>query len=318
VKKNQNYDTFTGQGDSSGNRSYIISKEKAKMVDFAIKLGKPLLVEGEAGCGKTQLAYAIAEELGLEEPIIVPVRSSSRANDLFYRFDALRRLQDSHIESKHKQAEYAHNYITLEPLGEAIAKGQSKVILIDEVDKGDVDFQNDLLFALEQFRFPIDEIPQSEREVAYQEKNLKPIMDWSGGRKPIILFTSNREKPLPLPFLRRCIFLELTFPENPQDLTDIVEQNLKRRFEEKRSNVDCLKELSSQVIEEAVISFLSIREQAALNNAFKKPSTAELIDWVHVLHEMNVPKDSIAGSNPPYWEILFKSAEDQKRLRKSA
>ncbi len=320
----EKYGEFTGtKKDKNGNRSYIISPDKAKIVDFAIKLGKPLIIEGEAGCGKTQLAYAIAEELELGdpigEPIIFPVRSTSRANDLFYRFDALQRLQDSHINTKIDKAQYAHNYVTLEPFGKAISEGLSKVILIDEVDKGDKDFQNDLLFAIDEFKFPIDEIPDSEADIAKQKEPepLEPIMKWSGGRKPIILFTSNRDSQLPTPFLRRCIYLKLTFPDNVKDLADIVEINLEKRYRENQSDVACLKTLSGQVIKHAVISFLNIREKADGNNAIKKPATVELIDWIHILHQEGVNKDDISGTNPPYWELLFKTADDQKENRKS-
>jgi MoxR-like ATPase len=308
---------FTGRGDQAGNRFYVIPPDKAKRVNFSIQLGKPLLVEGEAGCGKTQLAYAIACELGLDEPIVIPVRSSSRVNDMFYRFDALRRLQDTHIAARQAQAEKAHNYISLEPLGTAIAEGLPKVVLIDEVDKGDMDFQNDLLFALERFQFPIDEIPASETKSALK-KGLRPIMTLPpGGEKPIIIFTSNREKALPKPFLRRCIFLELTFPDRVEDLVEIVEKNLHRRRAEGLSEVDSLASLSRHVIARAVDSFLEIRKAAGRNNAMKTPATAELIDWVHILHLEQTNPEEIQGTHPPFWDVLFKSAEDQDQQRRS-
>lgn len=313
----QAFKRFTAVAYEGGERSYILSPEKAKRVDFAIQLGKPLLVEGEAGCGKTQLAYAVAAELGLGEPIVIPVRSSSRVNDMFYRFDALRRLQDSHIPNRQEMAAKSFHYVTLEPLGEAMSKGQPKVVLIDEIDKGDMDFQNDLLFALERFRFPIDEIPASESAEA-EAVGLRAMMRVPDeGRRPIIIFTSNREKPLPKPFLRRCIFLELTFPDKADDLVDIVEINLRRRCLEGMSEVASLEDLSRDLISKAVKAFVAIRTESALNNALKKPATAELIDWLHVLHLEHISAEQVYGTNPPYWDLLFKSAEDQEQQRKS-
>lgn len=314
----QGYKTFTGLGPEGGERSYVISREKARRVDFAIKLGRPLIVEGEAGCGKTRLADAIAAELGLASPIVIPVRSSSRVNDLFYRFDALRRLQDSGIPANQEQAQYAFNYISLEPLGKAIAEGQERVVLIDEVDKGDVDFQNDMLFALERFQFPIDEIPESEAELA-AAKGLAPVMEWPGGRdstaaRPIILFSSNREKPLPKPFLRRCLYVELTFPDSVEDLTEIVQVNLRDRYRAGQSRVDSLRALSDRTVRAAVEAFLRMRDHAEKNNAVKKPATAELVDWVHVLHLEKVDPEDLALDLPPYWDILFKDWKDTEQI----
>lgn len=306
------YSTFTGTGRDAGRRNYVISPDKARTVDFAIKLGRPLLVEGEAGCGKTRLADAVADELGLPPPTIIPVRSSSRANDLFYKFDALRRLQDSQIPSRQARAEFAHNYVLLEPLGEGIRDGGRRVLLIDEVDKGDVDFQNDLLFSLDRFEFVIDEIPAQESEMA-AEVGLAHRLKWPGGTRPIVMFTSNREKQLPLPFLRRCIYLELTFPDNPEELTEIVVANLRRRHADGASGGDVLAQLSKDIIDRAVASFLDIRREAEAANAIKKPATAELIDWVHVLHWEPDRTAEIAGNHPPHWQMLFRSAEDIHR-----
>lgn len=315
MPKIERYPTFTGKGRSDGSRSYVISPEDAKTVDFAIKLGRPLLVEGEAGCGKTRLADAVVEELkpGLEldRPIVTPVRSSSRANDLFYRYNALMRLQDAQIKEKKEKAQFAHNYVTLEPLGEAIRDGKACVALIDEVDKGDIDFQNDLLHHLDRFEFPIDEIPESEKEQANAHK-LGPRVTWPGGLRPIVIFTSNREKPLPKPFLRRCIYLELKFPERRDDLIEIVEANLRRRRQDEEPGWESLEDLSRQIVERSVDAFLQIREAAEETNAFKKPATAELIDWIHALHWERERESDIEGLWPPHWKLLFRSGSDQE------
>lgn len=304
------YKTFTGKGVPGIPRSYVISENKAKIVDFAIKLGRPLLVEGEAGCGKTLLAQAIADELELKKPIVIPIRSTSRANDLLYRFDALRRLQDAQIEEKRKEAAWTHNYIELEPLGEAIMEGRSCVVLIDEVDKGDLDFPNDLLHVLSEFEFRIDEIPAVESEQAKKDKKFGHHVTGGDGARPIVIFTSNREKPLPMPFLRRCIYLELKFPETTEELEEIVEVNLRNRFKEREPGYEALETISRQIITKSVASFLKIRAKATENNAYKKPATAELIDWVHALHWEQERESEIDGLVPPYWELLFSTARD--------
>lgn len=307
------YKRFTGRPADGKPPDYLISEQDAMTVDLAIRLGRPLLIEGEAGCGKTGLAEAVSRELELEKPpIIVPVRSSSRASDLFYRFDALRRLQDSGIESLRGRAAYVHNYIEVEPVGRAIVKGERRVILIDEVDKADMDFQNDLLFALERFQFVIDEIPASEAEEA-KERELAPVMSWPGGTKPIVMFTSNRERQLPKPFLRRCIYLELQFPSDTAVLIEIVHANLRRRRENREPGAHALETLNEDLVKRAVESFLAIREAADSDGAIKKPATAELIDWVHALHIHPDKADDLSTLTPPFWTLLFRSAEDINR-----
>lgn len=307
------YPTFTGLGPKDGtgeDRDYIISPQDAKIVDFAIKLGRPLLVEGEAGCGKTRLAYAISAELGLGEPIVASVRSTSRANDLLYRFDALRRLQDSQLQQPEiiEQSRFAHNYVRLQPLGEAIFKGRPKVVLIDEVDKGDKDFPNDLLQVLDTFEFQIDEIPHAETDQATQELGHGSIVKGAAVR-PIVLFTSNREQQLPKPFLRRCLYLELKFPDDPVLLEEIVRTNLYKRHD-MSPETSVLGSLSNELVSKAVRSFLTIRDLAKKNRAVKVPATAELIDWVHILHWEGTPVAGLDETVPPYWRVLFATAND--------
>ena len=306
------YPDFTGLPVDSDRREYVISPEDALTVDLAIKIGRPLLIEGEAGCGKTQLAYAIANEFSMKPPIIWPVRSSSRANDLFYRFDALSRLQDSYIEANSEKAKYSSNYIHLEKIGEAISKGLDRVILIDEVDKADMDFQNDLLFALERFEFPIDEIPNEEIDIA-AKRGLAPRMQRTEGKRPIVLLTSNRERQLPKPFLRRCIYLELKFPNDPEDLYDIVVANLRRRHDGGEPGGVALHTLNEELIRGAVASFLRIRDAAELDNANKKPATAELLDWIHAMHIHPDEITRLDTLTPSFWQLLFRSSEDMLR-----
>ncbi len=308
--ESEGYPTFTGAGPAGAERSYVIEPEKAKIVNFAIQLGRPLLVEGEAGCGKTRLAHFITEELGLKTTIEATVRSSSRASDLLYRFDAIRRLQDSQVTKGDaaREARFAHNYVRLQPLGEAIQKSGRRVVLIDEIDKGDMDYPNDLLQVLDRFQFDIDEIPESESEIAEREVGFGHTVKGHGVR-PIVLFTSNREKQLPKPFLRRCLYLELTFPEDPELLAEIVRKNLTSRRDD-RGPLAGLPDISEEIIRAAVMSFQALRQRALDNRAHKPPATAELIDWVHILHWVGADVKSVRDSEPPYWQTLFSTSRD--------
>ncbi|MGC3940945.1 AAA family ATPase [Roseobacter sp. EG26] len=304
------YGLFSETPGSEDQLDYQLDYEKRRIVDFAIMLGRPLLVEGEAGCGKTQLAYAIARQLLNAQPVLATVRSTSRANDLLYRFDAVRRLQDSQLKDpvRAENASFAYPYVSLQPLGNAIFDPAPSVVLIDEVDKADPDFANDLLHVLDQFEFQIDEIPISESARSLSHHKHDRTVPGNGAR-PIIVFTSNRERPLPKPFLRRCIYLELTFPEDPEKLVKIVRNNLKKAPLASGGRQG-LEHISETVIESTVRSFLKVRKQAEKNKAYKLPATAELIDWVHVLHWDGASPAQIESAKPPHWEILFSTARD--------
>lgn len=309
------YMTFTGEGAPSVPLDYHIAPRDALLVDLAIKLGRPLLIEGEAGCGKTTLANAVASELGLGKPIIEPIRSTSRANDLFYRVDTLRRLMDSNIPARQEHAADVQNYITPEPVGKAIVEGRQAVILIDEIDKADMDFQNDLLFALERFEFNIDEIPASEtRDI----NGVSHRMSRKGGAKPIVMFTSNQEKLLPKPFLRRCIYLQLNFPASTDQLVKIVRSNLDRRVREKEAGWQAIESISDTIVDNAVTSFTEIRAKAKSDGAIKTPATSELLDWVHALHVHPEFANDLSGLTPPLWKMLFRTAQDQDRHARHA
>ena len=295
------YATYTGQ-QSAG---YIASPQTAEIVNLAIHLGRPLLVEGEAGCGKTRLAGAIAEELGLGEVIAVTVKSTSQAKDLLYRFDALRRLQDAQDRTNTK-AHHIHPYISLEPLGRAIQQGQPGVVLIDEVDKADIDFPNDLLDVLDRFEFDIEDLPVDESDACMAERGFgRHVSGPPGGTRPIVLITSNREKQLPEPFLRRCLYVQLDFPTDPAMLAEIVRRNLATR-------VDAL---SDTLIAGAVARFCEIRQRAHDLKLQKLPATSELVDWVRVLHwkgrrAEDIRPDDLAASDQA---LLFKIRDDIRR-----
>jgi MoxR-like ATPase len=293
------YGTFTGRGTPF----YETTDEVAEVVNLAIALQKPLLVEGEAGCGKTQLAHAIAAELGLGKPIEIRIKSTTQAKDLLYRFDALRRLQDSQNERLRDKASSVYPYISLEPLGRAIQSGEPSVVLIDEVDKADIDFPNDLLDVLDQFVFDVDDLPQEESETCLRERGFGRTVRSRSGVKPIIVITSNQEKTLSVPFLRRCLYLEILFPDDAALLGNIVRKNLGASPEI----------LSEALVGVAVQRFLEIRAKAKEVGANQKvPATSELIDWVRALTWRNETTEALAagGMRPRYWRLLFKTMAD--------
>jgi MoxR-like ATPase len=285
-----------------GNEStfYEADPEAVEIVNFAVQLGRPILVEGEAGCGKTSLAKSIAAELGLGEPTVMTVKSSFQAKDLLYRFNALRRLQDIQDPTRRDEAQYISPYISLQPLGLAIASGKPGVVLIDEIDKADMDFPNDLLDVLGAFAFDIEEIPSNEASKCLELNGFGRRVQSPDATRPIVVITSNREKQLPEPFLRRCLYINLKFPENPEVLASIVRKNLALDPGQ----------LSADLLESAVKTFLDIRRKALESGAQKPPATSELIDWVQVLLWQGNDAESLRASRAPHWKILFKTLQD--------
>ena len=180
-----------------------------------------MLVEGEPGCGKTMLAYSVAAELELKPLIKISVKSTSQARDLLYRLDTLRRLQDAQ-DRKNKRAQFLYPYLFLGPLGAAIHKKQRCVVLIDEIDKADIDFPNDLLDVLDTFTFQIPDLPAEEEDQCRKKKGFGREVTAHPEARPFIVITSNREKRLPEPFLRRCLYVHLNFPRDEEVLSDIV------------------------------------------------------------------------------------------------
>jgi len=284
---------------------YLAEDGLRDAVNVAVALGQPLLVTGEPGTGKTQLAGSIAHELGLPAPLVFNTKSTSSARDLFYRYDALRHFHDAQFRPGETRAE---DYVAYEALGLAIllamepgladpflpeslrGKGPLRsLVLIDEVDKAPRDLPNDVLNEIEQMGFMVRETDQSF--VADRRY------------KPIVILTSNSEKTLPDAFLRRCVFYHLTFPDRTR-LLEIV----KRR-------IGPASAFSPERLEQAVSHFEKIRELGLR----KKPSTAELIAWLRILERLDLdPANPRPGERETLlftYSILAKSKEDLALLR---
>jgi MoxR-like ATPase len=298
----------------TGTRSthYVALPGVAEIVNLAIHLKRPLLVEGEAGCGKTRLAAAIAEELKLGRGAFfaVTAKSTSQARDLLYRYDSLRRLQESQNPTN-TDARHVYPYIDLEPLGEAIRAGRPSLILIDEIDKADIDYPNDLLDVLDRFEFDIEDLPRKEDAVCQRERGFgRRVALHKDGATPILVLTSNREKQLPEPFLRRCLYVHLQFPTDERVLQQIVRKNLGRSAAQ----------VGRKLIADTVSRFVALRTEAQADGAHKPPATSELVDWVRALHRAG--RDPAGLSAETLTEVdravLFKVRQDVERLRERA
>ncbi len=275
---------------------YIPDQGLVDAVNMALVLHRPLLVKGPPGCGKTRLARAIADQLS------VPlhnwyVKSTSRAQDGLYAIDVVRRLQDAHLGKA--KAQSLIPYLRFGALGHAIRSCEECVVLIDEIDKADIDFPNDLLRELDLMEFTIEELdPASLNE---EEIHSGHRRDYKARIPPIVVITSNDEKELPDAFLRRCLFYYIDFPE-PQQLERIVRANLE-------GQVDAALIANTERL---------LRRFRALSELRKLPATSELIDWVRILMAWDIAAESLQPDMPladaPFWQVLFKYREDQRRV----
>jgi MoxR-like ATPase len=270
---------------------YLPSPELVEAVNLAIYLERPLLLKGEPGCGKTQLAAAVAYELGLSSEAWY-VKSTSRALDGLYSYDAVGRLRDAQLATSGRlsddhlrRIEDPSTYIRWGALGKAFQQTQRIVVLIDEIDKADIDFPNDLLLELDERRFRVEEIDAEIKAIA----------------PPIVFITSNDEKDLPDAFLRRCLFHYVEFPDGTR-LSQIIQSRFPRA--------------SQELVDQAVSRFLDLREEMRKDKgeAGKKASTSELIDWFRVLHRY--PEEEALArlyGKLPFAGVLLKSWEDHIR-----
>jgi MoxR-like ATPase len=259
-----------------GTATYLTNDAIEAAVNAALALERPLLVRGEPGTGKTLLAEAIAEALDTEL-IHWPVKSTTRAQDGLYIYDTVQRLYDSRFGDG--DVKDIRRYIKLGPLGRAFSAPKRIVLLIDEVDKADLEFPNDLLHELDRMRFVVTETGD---EVVAQER-------------PIVVITSNNEKELPDAFLRRCVFHFIDFPDT---------ELMKRIVRVHHPNID------QQLVDQAVVTFYRLRELPRIR---KRPSTSELIDWIAVLKSANVGTERFIRELP-FLGVLLKKEQDVETL----
>jgi MoxR-like ATPase len=259
-----------------GTESYLTSEALESAVNCALALERPLLVKGEPGTGKTLLAESLARALGAKL-LRWHVKSTTRAQDGLYVYDTVQRLYDSRFGDG--DVKDIRRYIRLGPLGEAMASPERVVLLIDEVDKADIEFPNDLLHELDRMRFTIGET--GDEVVAKQ--------------RPVVVITSNNEKELPDAFLRRCVFHFIDFPD--------VEL-MRRIVAVHHPNLD------ENLVEQALTAFFELRDMKRLR---KRPSTSELIDWIAVLKAAGLRSVKLEGS-VPFLGTLLKKEQDLASL----
>ncbi len=272
---NDNFDQFKGSAD------YVTSEPLRNAVNVAIALGRPLLIRGEPGTGKTLLAHSIAH--GLDKKLITwNIKSTTKAQDGLYVYDTVQRLNDSRFGNK-DVADIKH-YIHLGKLGQAFAAPEQLVLLIDEVDKADIEFPNDLLNEIDEMSFYIPETDETIRAAF----------------RPITVITSNAEKELPDAFLRRCIFHYIEFPT-----PELMEEIIRVHFPDIRNNL----------LREAMRTFYSLRQ---LDDLRKKPSTSELIDWLRALIAAGIPSENVSREIPFAGSLLKKETDYYYFIKKKA
>ncbi len=269
-----------------GTDQYVSTDDLTMAVNAAINLQRPLLIKGEPGTGKTMLAEQVANALGLNL-IQWHIKSTTKAQQGLYEYDAVSRLRDSQLGNE--KVHDISNYIVKGKLWEAFESDKPAVLLIDEVDKADIEFPNDLLLELDRMEFYVYETQQTIK----------------AKHRPIILITSNNEKELPDAFLRRCFFHYIKFPDSTT-MKQIVDVHYPG--------------ISQKLVAEAMELFFELREIPGLK---KKPSTSELIDWLKLLMADEIPEDVLQNPDsknaiPPLYGALLKNEQDVHLLERLA
>ncbi|MDE6607612.1 MAG: MoxR family ATPase, partial [Lachnospiraceae bacterium] len=253
-------------------RDYVASEELMASVNIAVALKKPLLIKGEPGTGKTMLAQAVANSMN-KKLIIWNIKSTTKAQEGLYTYDTIQRLYDGQFGEE--GVDDIARYIKLGKLGEAFEAEEQVVLLIDEIDKADLEFPNDLLWELDQMEFYIHETKRTVK----------------AKHRPIVIITSNAEKELPDAFLRRCIFHYIDFPNQ-----ELMEEIVKTHFPKVEENL----------MKNAMDVFYWIRD---IRDVRKKPSTSELIDWINALQIGGIPADRLK-KELPFLGVMVKKDED--------
>ena len=265
--------------DFSGGRRYVLDSELAKIVNVSIALQMPLLLKGEPGTGKTMLAHAIAENLEMEL-MVLNVKSSMKLIDALYQYDTLTRLNDSRFGDSGRDVSDIKEYLKMGKIGRAFTAEQRVVLLIDEIDKADTDFQDDMLDILDQMQFDIIETD----ETVHADK------------RPVIIITSNAKKDLSDPFLGRCNFHHIAFPD-PKMMRKIVGVHFPG--------------LDENLAKEAISAFYKLREIEGIE---KRPATRELINWLRALAaDPDFKSGRLIENEIPFLGVLFKKSSDYEK-----
>ena len=263
----------------TGASRYVLDEELAQIVNVSMALEMPLLLKGEPGTGKTMLAHAIAESLSM--PLIVlNVKSSMKLVEALYQYDTLTRLNDSRFGDSKRDVSDIEAYIKMGKIGQSFVADKRTVLLIDEIDKADTDFQDDMLDVLDQMEFDIIEIDKTVR----------------AAHRPVIIITSNAKKDLSDPFLGRCNFHHIAFPD-PKMMRKILGVHFP--------------DIASELMDQAIDAFYRMRQ---LEGIEKRPATRELINWIRALQQdSDFKPKKLAKNDLPFLGVLFKKSPDFER-----